>query len=221
MTVCVAAIAGGGTCVYGASDRMITSYDIEFEPQLELSGVEKGTSDEGRKIVPLTSSIVVMIAGNDIATLTQLIYELRDRVLKRVKDEPGNWWKVADVAYLYQNIWREYRHQAIERKVLSPLGLTFETLTSRQQELSNQVINEIVSRIDGFRLPNLSVIFAGADPTGAHLYVAINGEVSCQDLVGFAAIGSGNFHAESQFMQLGHNKNSTIPRAAYLTYVAK
>jgi hypothetical protein len=36
VTVCVAAIAGG-TCVYGASDRMITSWVVEFEPEQEGS----------------------------------------------------------------------------------------------------------------------------------------------------------------------------------------
>lgn len=59
MTVCVAAISqsstGTGLMITGASDRMLTAGDIEFEP-------------EQSKIQPLTNSIALMLAGDSAHT---------------------------------------------------------------------------------------------------------------------------------------------------------
>ena len=59
MTVCIAAICDEGTMVAGASDRMITAADIEFEPPQP-------------KIWPLTNSIIAMYSG-DTSFLTEVL----------------------------------------------------------------------------------------------------------------------------------------------------
>jgi hypothetical protein len=212
VTICVAAIAGGN-CIYGASDRMITSADIEFEPP----------QDEGwpLKAIPLTTSIVAMIAGEDMSLLTQLIYDLQFILSERIKSDPKNWWTVSDVAYQYQKLYSFKKNQTIERRVLNPRGLSYESFLNKQRELASDLLMKIDLEIRNFRFPPLSVIFAGVDPSGAHLFVARNDEVTCEDLLGFAAIGSGYYHAESQFMAQGHTRNSPIERGVYLTYTAK
>lgn len=48
-----------------------------------------------------------------------------------------------------------------------------------------------------------------------------NGQLSCNDVVGFAAIGVGRWHANSQFMFKGHNRNRPIPETLLLAFSAK
>jgi hypothetical protein len=47
------------------------------------------------------------------------------------------------------------------------------------------------------------------------------GDVECLDTVGFAAIGIGRWHANSQFMFAGHDRFKPIPETLLLTYAAK
>ena len=55
----------------------------------------------------------------------------------------------------------------------------------------------------------------------AHIYLANDGEITCQDRVGFAAIGIGTSHAESEFMFAGHNVNNFFPETVRTAYFAK
>jgi hypothetical protein len=48
-----------------------------------------------------------------------------------------------------------------------------------------------------------------------------DGFISCRDSIGFAAIGSGSRHAESQFMLQRHAWNSPITDTLLLAYIAK
>ena len=50
MTVCIAAICNNSV-IFGASDRMLTAGDIQFEPQLQKNYL-------------LTSKIVIQVAGD-------------------------------------------------------------------------------------------------------------------------------------------------------------
>lgn len=68
MTVCVAALCDDSSTIIGASDRMLTSGtgDIEFEPPQT-------------KIVNLTSSIAIMIAGDAILQ-TEIMLNVSDSI---------------------------------------------------------------------------------------------------------------------------------------------
>jgi hypothetical protein len=61
----------------------------------------------------------------------------------------------------------------------------------------------------------------GVDTTGGHIYVCDNGTITCQDAVGFASIGIGYWHANSQFMFGGHTKYKAMPETLLMTYFAK
>src|ERR1700722_2346062 len=83
VTVCVAALSEFGA-VLGASDRMITAGDVQFEP------------DQG-KIWELTTSIAVMTAG-DSALQTEILQDVYQHVAKRIGTDPKDWWLLKDVA---------------------------------------------------------------------------------------------------------------------------
>jgi hypothetical protein len=78
----------------------------------------------------------------------------------------------------------------------------------------------LIRDLINFEIPYTSVIFAGVEPLGAHIYID-DGNVRCNDVIGFAAVGIGARHAESQFMLARHAYNSPLVDTALLTYIAK
>lgn len=207
MTICIAAICLGGSALIGVSDRMVTAGDIQFEPPQP-------------KIMPITSSIVVLIAG-DSATQTEILYKLRADVDRRIEEEPYNWWRVSDVAELYRQYYNQARLKSAEDNILSPLGLDRHVFISRQNELSNELVKLLATELLNHEISPVETIFAGTDTEGLHIYVARNGKITCQDTVGFASIGAGHWHADSQFMFSGHTKDMPLPETLLLTYSAK
>jgi len=72
-----------------------------------------------------------------------------------------------------------------------------------------------------YRSPHVEAIIAGVDGSGGHIYFTNKDCVRCHDSVGFAAIGVGGWHADSQFMFAGYAKWASVPKCLLLSYVAK
>src|SRR5215510_517757 len=115
MTICVAAMCNVHT-ILGASDRMITAGDVQFQPPQP-------------KIWQLTSSIVAMIAG-DTALQTEILIELTAEVTRRVQANPQDWLNVKDVAELYSQFYSDIHRKKAEKRILHPLGLDSNTYIS-------------------------------------------------------------------------------------------
>jgi hypothetical protein len=83
----------------------------------------------------------------------------------------------------------------------------------------------LVARISedmvSYKLPSLSVIIAGLDPTGSHIYEVHDGESGCYDAIGYAAIGAGARHARAHFMMSGQSVSTSIAETLWATYLAK
>jgi hypothetical protein len=60
-------------------------------------------------------------------------------------------------------------------------------------------------------MPGIEAIITGIDLGGPHIYVSDGIEIRCSDSSGFAAVGSGAWHASSQFMLARHGFNSPMP----------
>ena len=209
MTVCIAAICemNGNPAIIGASDRMLTAGDVQFEPPQQ-------------KIFYLTSAIAIMTAG-DSAMQAEIIQDVASDVNRRIAAEPDNWWLVRDVAGLYSNYYNRVRLKKAENDVLVPLGLNADTYISRQSEMSDTFIRQVASELYSFDAPHVAAIITGLDPTGAHIYVAHDANLSCVDNVAFASVGIGSGHASSQFMFAAHTKRRPLPETLLLTYSAK
>jgi hypothetical protein len=188
VTVCVATICTENT-VIGASDRMITSGDIEFEPPQT-------------KILTLTNSIAVMMAG-DTALQTEILYDVRRDVTQRIAVDPNTWWSIREVAELYRKYYNEAVARRSEQTILAPLALTHASFLAQQTTMSSDLVQQIATELLNYRPPPAEVIIAGIDNTGVgdvpmpHIFVAENGHISCSDVVGFATIGVGYWHAAS------------------------
>lgn len=206
MTVCIAAICEGATII-GASDRMVTTGSIKFEPQQT-------------KIISISNSISIMIAG-DIGLQTEILDQVTTEVSTRINDDPANWWRVADVADLYSHHYKEVKFKKAESAILAPLGMDGDTFKVLQQQMSPKLVKELAGDLRKFRLPVTQVIITGIDITGAHIFTIADGNISCKDFVGFASIGIGGWHADSQFMFDRHNKTKPMPETLLLVYSAK
>ena len=79
MTVCVAAICSPTTIV-GASDRMLTAGDVQFERKAP-------------KIYPLSNSIAVMTAG-DSSLQAEILHDVFADVGERIRSFPQEWVEV-------------------------------------------------------------------------------------------------------------------------------
>lgn len=206
MTICIAAKCGEGI-IFGAADRMKTAGDIQFEPSTS-------------KIFPLTTSITIMTAG-DAALQAEIIRELWNIVSAQVKENPTTWLKVKDIAYLYAHFHNLYKSKRSENAILTPLGLNKDSLIARQHEMSPDFLANLTKQMLSFNLPFVAAIVTGIDDEGTHIYVLNADQISCMDTIGFASIGSGSRHAESQFMLARHSFNSPLPETLLLTYSAK
>jgi hypothetical protein len=205
VTVCIAARAGG--LLIGASDRMLTSGDIEFEPNVSS------------KIVPVTPSIMAMSAG-DASFNAEITLAVNSSVTNRKMGSP-NLFPVKDAADLFVEGRSVIKQKRASTELLSPLGLTLNEFMRSQRDMDSNIVENLTRDLINYDVPNTSTIVLGIDATGPHIYIIDDGNVRCNDSIGFAAIGIGARHAESQFMLQRHSWNSSLVDALLLTYVAK
>jgi hypothetical protein len=206
VTVCVATMCAENILL-GASDRMLTAGDVEFEP-------------ETAKLYPVTNSCVVMIAGESSLQMS-IVQRVNLFTVERVKAKPTEWMSIREIADYYHSAYQAIKSEKAAARALGPLGLTMNEFLNRQRDMQPDIVSQLTSAILNFEMPAIEAIIAGIDPTGAHIFVVNNAEVACRDAIGFAAIGIGYWHANSQFMFAGHNRSRPLPETLLLTYAAK
>jgi hypothetical protein len=106
------------------------------------------------------------------------------------------------------------------------LGLDGQSFLSKQKSMDSGLVETISRDLIGFDVPHVSLIIAGIDQDWAkvphpHIFTIYDEQIRCDDIVGFAAVGSGSHHAESLFMLGGHGWNSPLPETLLRTYSAK
>lgn len=207
VTVCVALLTDKRANVVGISDRMITAGDIEFEP-------------EQPKIISITNSIVVMTAGDSSFNI-EIIAEVKERVTEILANEPDKWLKVSSIARLYQKTLGDLTAQKASASLLRPFGLDSDSFISRQNEMSPSFVEKMATEILNFGVPRVEAIITGVDDFGAHIFVVDNEEIQCFDKLGFASIGVGRWHSNSQLMFDCYTSANDFPSAMFTGYTAK
>jgi hypothetical protein len=220
VTVCLAALAEKSILI-GVSDRMLTagSGDVEFEP-------EQG------KFWIFSPSIVALISG-DATIQSEVLRQINVEVKNWILAAPESWVSVRAVAALYCQKLRELRRARAEEAILHPLGLDLHTFLNTQSSLQSELVHRVSERLIEYEFPTvLETIFMGIDnegPLGQHgeklnyaqLYVTYFDKLSWLTTVGFAAIGIGKAHAESQFTFSGHWPSKSFDETLLLAYAAK
>ncbi len=206
MTVCIAAICENSQII-GASDRMLTAGDVQFEP-------------EWQKIYRITGSILLMTAGQAIYQSEILNHLYRD-VRERDPQNTGSLWTVEEIASLYAGHYAEAKISRAERDYLTPLALDRHTFLSRQKEMDATLVNDLARDLLNYRPLDVSAIIAGIDQLGPHIYEVDEGDIRCHDTVGFVTIGIGSGHASSQMMFARHSRIRSLADTLFLVYRAK
>ena len=127
------------------------------------------------------------------------------------------------MAQIFADVYAVYCRREAEAEVLKPLGLSSADELMARRRWSADVVHEILRQIQyAAHHRDVATIIAGQDESGPHLYVIDKpGMYSVHDRIGFASVGIGQRHAESQFMLAGYTPAWLFPEALYLTYVAK
>jgi hypothetical protein len=208
VTVCVACLCGWaytpndlGRAAVTASDREITAGDVEYEPpQFKVSFVGKRA--------------MVLIAG-DYPTHSEALQQTQRTIASTSEDDP------ATIAEIYASSIRGIKFRHACNLYLSPVGLTSEIFTSKS-DISNDFLVSLANQVQSYVGQPTEAIVVAADDVTTHLYlVDSDSKVSCQDDVGFVAIGIGAWHAKSLLMQAKYFNRTNFARALSLAHSAK
>jgi hypothetical protein len=221
VTVCIAAIAARSH-VIGVSDRMLTSGsngDIEFET---------GQA----KLWRFSPSIYALVAG-DMAIQSEILKRVNIETKDKIDAAPEKWLTVKSVADLYCRKVRELRREWAEAEILHPIGLDFSSFFDKQSSMHAEIATNLANKLTEYEFPSvLETIFLGIDndgPTGEdgkvrncpQLYVTYYDRLTWMSTTGFAAIGIGKNHAESQFIFSQHWVAKPFDETLLLAYAAK
>jgi len=218
LTVCIAAIATGlfrigdkdeeYPIIIGISDRMVTVGDI--------MEVERTQS----KINRITPFIVTLTAGDDTIQAA-ILNRTESHFYKELAANP-RFFSVEEVANLYSQNLISYIQHSIERSVLEPSGLNWNKYYKLKYDKTPKWFEDKIIEVFGDYPFDTETIIAGVDESGAHIFlIDKNGQVIWRDRAGFATIGIGSWHAESQFLFEKHSPSKSYPDTIFLTYVAK
>lgn len=107
------------------------------------------------------------------------------------------------------------------QNILAPLGLTTESFLATQGTMNDKSVQEISNALIAFPMPQTASLIVGMDSSGPHIFVVVDGNLSQADDVGFAAIGTGARHAESQLMLAKYAPTKSASAALALVHLAK
>lgn len=230
MTICIAAICENGKYVIVMADRMITYTAPPFH-QFE---------HPVPKIHKLSNNAVLMTAGSALLP-SELIYKIK-KILRSGSVENSdsdysfssnmlsNYIKIKDILDIIKKAYLLLRKQIIEERFLQKYDLKWEDYVNFIKGVSTSEKGlipfpapsiKIFAEIEEFQL-ELQAILAGVDDEGAHIYVVEDpGVLNNFNDIGYAAIGSGNYHAMRSFIENSYSTAMPLWRALYIVYEAK
>lgn len=188
-------------CIIGISDRMVS---IEDFAQYELSQP---------KFAKIINSAMVLLAGS---------VNLTAEILRKTCSFYKNYIDIIPIeriAETYGSYLSNYLDDRKNNIVRRRTGLTFKEFMT-QAEWSEKDRDSITKEIK--QIPDTGAIVTGIDETGAHIYlIDAEGVVSCQDSIGYAVVGTGDYHAVSQLMRNRHSPDKPYIDTLLLSYMAK
>ena len=184
------------------TDRMITAGDVQYEPQQ-------------KKIANITSKVLLMIAGD---------YSLHSQAVQRTMGQFGFKPNASpeEIAVFYGRAIQAIKLKEAEDYYLAPLGLNSDSFISQQKDMAPHFVTMLTDQMQSYRGEEVEALIVGSSNNLIHVYgVDTRGVVSCHDDVGFAAIGSGGWHARSRLMQIGYVNSLAFANALGFAFAAK
>lgn len=211
MTVCIAAMfmwnygdsenIDLGPAIVTASDRMITSGDIQYEPP-------------NLKISFLTRRTLVLAAG-EIPVHSAIIGRVAERIAASQDESPGK------LAALYADALVEVRAEESARVYLGPLMLSLSDFVQGRHGLNSNQVSELTAQMQQHNPPFVEALIVGSDDISTHIFSVDQYGAHCQSDVGFAAIGTGAPQAKLHFMRTAYSRRSGFSTALATAYAAK
>jgi len=216
MTVCIATMFNDGGII-GVSDRMISTADSSFEPE----GMTK-------KIFAVAPNINAMNAG-DTSIQSEIMEAMQARYNAAKPQTPDVRFTVKLMVDSYLDCYNQAKKKRINDSILARWNLDLDSFLARQNGFSEIFIREIMGQIEQFHLPETETIITGIDTsTGQiepHIYTirksAYYESIDCCDSIGYAAVGVGARHVDSQFMLAKFSRHFPLPKVLFLAYLAK
>jgi hypothetical protein len=210
MTVCVAAIAGGGSEIIAASDSM-------------MSWGASITSDTSMKFDRLHPRWGSLIAGDDVTPVEGILRNFSSAIAQ--SDVPT----LSEVENAIRMSWRAVANERAIGHVLSPYNLDLEIFIQDGREMFGDIgFAEMRGAIERTRELSCQILIYGFDELsrGTLLVVAHPGEPINLSRLGFAAIGSGAESAIASLMwnpphRTFHNTHSAIYRVCAAKFMAE
>jgi hypothetical protein len=208
VTVCVACLCNWtyapndfGRAAVTASDREITAGDVEYEPP------QFKVSFQGKRAI-------ILIAG-DYPTHSAALQQTQRTIARASEEDP------ATVAEIYASSLRSLKFKHACDIYLSPLGLKSDIFTSKS-DIPNDLLVSLANQVQSYAGQPTEAIVVAGDDADTHLYlVDSDSKVTCQDDVGFVAIGIGAWHAKSLLMQAKYFNRTNFAMALSLAHSAK
>lgn len=214
MTICIAALCRWnygpsdspewGPAAIVVTDRMITAGDVQYEPPQT-------------KHAQITPHVLLVIAGD---------YSSHSQAIKRTVQHFNGSTNATpeDVAAFYGRAIQSLKLKEAEDLYLAPLGLNSDSFLAQQADMDSNFVSRLTDQMQSYRGEEMDALVVGGIPSKGrvHVYgVDTKGMISCHDDVGFAAIGSGSWHAKSRMMQAGYVNTNTFAAATCVTFAAK
>ena len=152
---------------------------------------------------------------------SEIIQAALAEISEKIQQDPSTWLTIKLMAEVYKSHLDAAVRARAERRVLAPFGLTVAMFLARQPEFSDVFIRDISKELLNYDGPDVAGIVCGIDTSGPHIFVVDNNSFSCRDHVGFAAIGAGYWHANSQMMGFSHSPQSSLADTLLNVFFAK
>jgi hypothetical protein len=207
MTVCIAALCNNDTLV-AVSDRKVTISDLgEYD------------SVAAKMVILPTHNISILIADN-LSAQSAVFAELRKIIMPT--DTDINHLPVNEVAKLYKTIANRIQTETENEPIFRKYGLTAETFISRQHEMSDWFISRVADELSEVDPPPVAAVIAGYDENDRpQIYRMAKGSLTIETEGGFAAVGSGQWHATAAMMDFQFTRGCPVPEGIFKTYAAK
>ena len=203
MTICIASLAGRSHVIV-ASDRMVTLSlpSTEFEQNVP-------------KTIKITEKCVAATAGNALGFVP--IHEEAARFVTQTKIS----LRVYDIAESVRKAYVNARNAKLEQDILVRLGLDLQSFYQVNRSLAPEIVGNTAQNMLQYDY-GVSIIVAGVDESGGHLYRIDNpGRIESYDTIGHCAIGSGDLHAISTFIANDYDPTLDVNHVVAMTYEAK
>jgi hypothetical protein len=183
-----------------------------------------------------SSSIFALVAG-DTSIQAEILKRVDIEVKAWIANDPDTWVSVKDITTLYCQKYRELLREQAEAEILQPLGLDIPSFLAQQATMARDTVSNIAEQLTTYDFDTKpETIFMGLDKDGPvavigenrgkqlvypQIYATYGDRYSCLSTVGFAAIGAGKSHAESQMMLTGHYPGKSFEDTTLVSYIAK